>query len=76
MRQVTGWRTWSRRQRNRLLFLGWWAIGRRRGMTSVEYALLLALIVIMGIGAWGSLAGKLTNVLSNITNSFASVPAK
>ncbi len=40
-------------------------------MTSVEYALLLALVVVMGIGAWSSLAGKLTNVLNTITNSFA-----
>jgi Flp pilus assembly pilin Flp len=56
--------------------MAFWAIGRRRGMTSVEYALLLALIVVMGIGAWGSFSGTLRNVLVNITNSFAAVPGK
>ena len=71
MSQATGWRKRSSRLGNRLLFGCWCLLGRRRGMSSVEYALLLALIVVMGIGAWSSLAGKLTNVLNTITNSFA-----
>ena len=71
MSQVIRWRTWGSRQGNRLLCGLWWVAGRRRGITSVEYALLLAVVVVMGIGAWSSLSGRLTNVLNTITNSFA-----
>jgi Flp pilus assembly pilin Flp len=75
MGRQSWWGTWGGSQVGRLYRLGFWAIGRRRGLTSVEYALLLALVVVVSIGVWGALGGALKNVLTNVTNSFSTVPS-
>lgn len=75
MGRRTWWRTWNRTRRCRLHCLGSPAMGRRRGLTSVEYALLLALLVVISIGVWTALGGALKVVLVNVTNSFSAVPS-
>ena len=41
------------------------------GITSVEYAFLLALVAIVGISAWTALGNKLKNTLTQVSNGFS-----
>ena len=43
------------------------------GLTSVEYALLLAVIVVGGLAAWQSLGDTVANATGDATNSIAAV---
>ena len=44
------------------------------GLTTVEYALLLALVAIAAIAAWTTLGRKLTNSAIAPANSISSIP--
>ncbi len=46
-------------------------LSARRGIAAVEYALLLALIVVLAIGAWCAVGGKLTAMVSDTTSGLA-----
>lgn len=46
----------------------------RRGTTTVEYALLLAVLVIGSIVVWGALAQSMHSMLQQVVNSFARYP--
>ena len=39
------------------------------GVASVEYALLLVLVVVGSIGAWSALSDSLTSVLENVVDA-------
>lgn len=39
------------------------------GLTTVEYALLLALVVVVAITAWSTLGSNVTNMASDAANS-------
>ena len=39
------------------------------GLTTVEYALLLALVVVAGIAAWQGLGGTVENTVTTSTNT-------
>ncbi len=41
------------------------------GVATVEYALLLALVVVAGIGAWTALGSSMKATLNMISTSFA-----
>lgn len=41
------------------------------GMATVEYAMLLALVVIGGLAAWQNLGGTIRTVLEESTNTIA-----
>ena len=43
---------------------------RSTGTVSVEYALLLALLVVVGIAAWASFGETLRTALTEVINSF------
>ncbi len=53
---------------DRLLLAG--RRGRSDGSVSVEYALLLALLVVAGIAAWASLGESLREALREVVDSF------
>ena len=38
------------------------------GLTSVEYALLLALIVVVALVTWGTLGNKVNNTVGSVNN--------
>ena len=41
------------------------------GLTTVEYALLLALVVVAGITAWSTLGGTVENTVSDSADTIA-----
>jgi len=41
------------------------------GLTTVEYALLLALVVVAGIAAWTGLGGTVSNTTTQVTGNIA-----
>jgi Flp pilus assembly pilin Flp len=43
-------------------------------MASVEYALLLALLVIAGAAVWGALSESMGSLLETVANSFSRLP--
>lgn len=47
------------------------ALNRRAGITTVEYALLLCLLVVASIGTWTTFSQTLRDVLQQVANSFA-----
>lgn len=46
-------------------------VRNEEGMATVEYALLLALVVVAAIGVWVALAGKLKAAIATATNSIS-----
>ena len=40
------------------------------GLTTVEYALLLALLVVAAIGVWTAFGAKIRTTVTNSTNTF------
>lgn len=50
------------------------AHGASSGMASVEYALLLALLVIAGAAVWGALSESMRSLLETVANSFSRLP--
>jgi pilus assembly protein Flp/PilA len=40
-----------------------------RGATAIEYTLIASLIAVAALTAIGTVGGKLTNVLSNVSNA-------
>lgn len=42
------------------------------GLTSVEYALLLALVAVAGIVAWGALGSGISDKVENVTTNIES----
>jgi len=65
-RRVSGWGIcWLKRG---------WARGAQSGMASVEYALLLALLVIAGAAVWGALSESMGSLLETVANSFSRLP--
>jgi Flp pilus assembly pilin Flp len=42
--------------------------GDEEGLTSVEYALLLALIVVVALATWQALGAKVNSTVSNVTS--------
>ncbi len=49
--------------------------GRRAGVAAVEYAFLLALIVIATAAVWGALSQSMRDLLQQIVNSFSRYPS-
>jgi len=49
-----------------------WFFGRR-ATASVEYALLLAVLVIVGVGVWVGLGATIRDVLQQVADSFNEV---
>lgn len=49
-------------------------VGRRLGMASAEYALLLGLLVVATVAVWGALSESLGGLLCTIANSFSTLP--
>lgn len=47
---------------------------RRLGMAAVEYALLLAILVIAGAAVWGALSTSMGHLLQTVADSFSRVP--
>jgi Flp pilus assembly pilin Flp len=43
------------------------------GQTTVEYAVVLVLVVVMAIGVFAVLSGGLTNVMNDITNKIEGI---
>ena len=41
------------------------------GVTTVEYALLLALVAVISIGAWKALGTAVNHTLTQVSNGFA-----
>lgn len=44
------------------------------GLTTVEYALLLALVAIAAIGAWSALGGKVKDTVSTVDGKMVTNP--
>jgi pilus assembly protein Flp/PilA len=44
-------------------------VSDEEGLTSVEYALLLALIVVVAIGVWSTLGSNVKDKVGNIDNA-------
>ena len=47
-------------------------LGRRRGQTLVEYALILAIISVVAIGVHITMGGQVRGIYSNINSSIVS----
>jgi Flp pilus assembly pilin Flp len=43
-------------------------VSDEEGLTSVEYALLLALIVVVALATWQALGSKVNDTVSNVTS--------
>jgi Flp pilus assembly pilin Flp len=50
-------------------------LGRRRGQTLVEYALILAIISVVAIGVLITMGGQVRTIYSNINSSIATAQA-
>ncbi len=47
--------------------------GRRKGTSAVEYALLLALVVLTAVGTWAAFSQTLQTALQDVVNCFTEV---
>jgi pilus assembly protein Flp/PilA len=50
-------------------------LGRHRGQTLVEYALILAIISVVAIGVLITMGGQIKTIYSNVNTSIASAQA-
>ena len=56
-----------------LLALRGLTTGRRRGTSTVEYALLLVFVVLTAVGTWAAFSQTLQTALQDVVNCFTEV---